>query len=60
MVGSKIAAIEYFLPKNRENNKDFKKNNPKVNIDRIKEKTGINNRYISSKNETVIDISVKL
>ena len=59
MVGSKIAAIEYFLPKNRENNKDFKKNNPKVNIDRIKEKTGINNRYISSKNETVIDISVK-
>ena len=38
MVGSKIAAIEYFLPKNRENNKDFKKNNPKVNIDKLKRK----------------------
>ena len=59
MIGSKILAIEYFLPKKKENNKIFKKNNPQVNIDRIKEKTGINNRYISSENETVIDISVK-
>ena len=59
MIGSKIAAIEYYLPKNKENNSGFKKNNPKVNIDRIKEKTGINNRYLSGKNETVIDISIK-
>ncbi len=59
MIGSKISAIEYFLPKKKENNKIFKKNNPKVNIDRIKAKTGINNRYISDKNETVIDISIK-
>ncbi len=59
MQGSKILAIEYFLPKNVENNKIFKKNNPSVNIDRIKAKTGINNRYISSDKETVIDISVK-
>ena len=59
MIGSKIAAIEYYLPKNKENNAIFKKNNPRVNINRIKEKTGINNRYISSKNETVIDISIK-
>ena len=40
-------------------NAKFKKNNPKVNVERIKEKTGINNRYISGKNETVIDISIK-
>ena len=59
MQGSKILAIEYFLPKNVENNKIFKANNPGVNIDRIKAKTGINNRYISSEKETVIDISVK-
>ena len=57
MIGSKILAIEYFLPKRKENNKIFKKNNPQVNIERIKEKTGINNRYISNENETVIDIS---
>ena len=59
MIGSKISAIEYYFPKNRENNAEFKKNNPKVNIERIKEKTGINNRYISARNETVIDISIK-
>ena len=59
MIGSKISAIEYFLPKKKENNKIFKKNNPKVNIERIKEKTGINNRFISGENETVIEISVK-
>ena len=59
MPGSKISAIEYFLPKNVENNRTFKKNNPGVNIDRIKAKTGINNRYISNEKETVIDISVK-
>ena len=59
MLGSKILAIEYFLPKNIENNKNFKKNNPGVNIERIKAKTGINNRYISNEKETVIDISVK-
>ena len=28
MIGSKIAAIEYYLPKNKENNAIFKKNNP--------------------------------
>jgi 3-oxoacyl-[acyl-carrier-protein] synthase III len=59
MTGSKISSIEYFLPKIKENNKIFKKNNPKVNINRIKEKTGINNRFISAENETVIDISIK-
>ena len=59
MQGSKILAIEYFLPQNVENNKIFKKNNPSVNIDRIKAKTGINNRYISNDKETVIDISIK-
>ena len=59
MIGSKISAIEYYFPKSKENNAEFKKNNPKVNIERIKEKTGINNRYISGKNETVIDISIK-
>lgn len=59
MTGSKILAIEYFLPKKTEDNKSFKKDNPKVNIKRIKEKTGINKRYISGENETVIDISIK-
>jgi len=59
MHGSKILAIEYYLPKKKENNKDLKKFNPKLDINRIKEKTGINNRFISGEKENVIDISIK-
>ena len=56
MNGSKITAIEYYLPKKKENNKTLKRFNPKLDINRIKEKTGINNRYISAEKETVIDL----
>ncbi len=59
MIGSKITSIEYYLPKKKENNKTLKKFNPKMDINRIKEKTGIDNRYISAEKETVIDISIK-
>ena len=59
MNGSKIIAIEYYLPKKKENNNDLKKLNPKLDISRIKEKTGINNRYISGLKENVIDLSIK-
>ena len=59
MNGSKITAIEYYLPKKRENNKSLKRFNPKIDINRIKEKTGIDNRYISGEKESVIDISIK-
>ena len=59
MKGSKISAIEYYLPKKKENNKTLKRHNPKLDIKRIKEKTGINNRFISSDKESVIDISIK-
>ena len=59
MNGSKITAIEYYLPKKKENNKTLKRFNPKLDINRIKEKTGINNRYISAEKETVIDLSIK-
>ena len=59
MSGSRILGIEYYLPKKIENNKHLKKNNPKWDIKRIFEKTGINNRYISSENENTIDIAEK-
>ena len=58
MNGSKILAIEYYLPKKIENNKALKKFNPKLDIKRIKEKTGIDNRFISTEKESIIDISV--
>ena len=56
MIGSKISAIEYFLPKQKENNKIFKKNNPKVNIERIKEKTGIEWRVFSNRGVILYDV----
>ena len=59
MHGTKILAIEYYLPNKKENNKDLKKFNPKLDINRIKEKTGINNRFISGEKESIIDISIK-
>ena len=59
MHGTKILAIEYYLPNKKENNKTLKKFNPKLDINRIKEKTGINNRFISGEKESIIDISIK-
>jgi len=59
MNGSKILAIEYYLPQKKENNETLKKFNPNLDVNKIKEKTGINNRYISGEKESVIDISVK-
>ena len=59
MHGTKILAIEYYLPNKKENNKDLKKFNPKLDINRIKEMTGINNRFISGEKENIIDISIK-
>ncbi len=59
MNGTKILAIEYYLPKKKENNKILKKFNPKIDIRKIEEKTGIKNRFISKKDESVLDISIK-
>ena len=59
MNGSKIASIEYYLPKGKENNKDLKKINPKWDMVRIKSKTGIDKRFISGKNEDAITMGEK-
>ena len=45
--------------KKKENNKKLKKINPKWDIKKIKEKTGIDKRYISGINETILDIGEK-
>ena len=59
MIGSKISGIEYFLPKKTENKKTLKKDNPKLNVDGVFNKTGINKRYISSTKEDVINLAEK-
>jgi len=59
MIGSKISGIEYFLPKKTENKKTLKKDNPKLNVEGVFKKTGINKRHISSLQENVIDLAEK-
>ena len=59
MIGVKIEAIEYYLPKKVENLKQLKKNNPKWDIKKIFSATGINKRYISGDEEDVISLSIK-
>lgn len=59
MIGSKISGIEYFLPKNTENKKTLKKDNPKLNVEGVFKKTGINKRHVSSSNEDTIDLAEK-
>ena len=58
MNGSKISAIEYYLPNKKENNKTLKKFNPKLDIKRIYEKTGIDTRYISGEKENGLSHSL--
>ena len=59
MNGSKIVGIEYYLPKKKENNKDLKRMNPSWDLERVKKKTGIENRFISGADETTLDIAEK-
>jgi 3-oxoacyl-[acyl-carrier-protein] synthase-3 len=54
-----IDDIEYFVPNNKLSNADLSVMNPDWNIDRIFDKTGINNRYISNKNQTATDLAVE-
>jgi 3-oxoacyl-[acyl-carrier-protein] synthase-3 len=54
-----ISAISYYLPKYVLSNQVIEKDFPEWSIDKISEKTGISNRYISSKNETSGDMAVE-
>ena len=61
MMNSKvfIKAISYYLPEYELNNAVIENDFPEWSIDKIAEKTGINNRYISAENETSCDMAVK-
>ena len=56
---AKIDSIYYYLPKRTETAKSLLQDNPNWPIDDIKKKTGIDKRYISSTNETALDLGVK-
>ena len=54
-----IKKIEYYLPEKIEEGSILKEDNPKWDINKIEEKTGISKRYISKKDETTLDLAFK-
>lgn len=54
-----IKAISYYLPNNKVENTLIEKKFPEWSIDKISDKTGINSRHISSKNETSVDMAIQ-
>ncbi|MDB2354561.1 ketoacyl-ACP synthase III [Candidatus Pelagibacter bacterium] len=59
MIGVKIESIEYSLPKKVEHLKKLKKDNPQWDVKKIFSATGIKKRYISSRHEDIISLSIK-
>lgn len=57
MVYASVTAIEYYTPKAVETNNDIVKEFPDWTIEKIEEKTGIKQRFLSSKNETAADLA---
>lgn len=53
---SEIKDIEFYLPKKRFTNDDLKSAFPEMEIDKV-EKIGIKSRFISSENETSVDLA---
>ncbi|MDM1362590.1 ketoacyl-ACP synthase III [Myroides marinus] len=54
-----IAGISYYLPQVKLSNEMISKDHPEWSIDKISKKTGIENRFLAEKSETVSDMAVK-
>ena len=55
---AQIQAIEYFLPKQRLTNEDLARDYADWTVEKIAEKTGIDQRYIVAENECASDLGV--
>lgn len=53
-----IKGLSYYLPSNSYSNEDINRDHPEWAIDKIMSKTGINNRYICSKDEFASDMAI--
>ena len=58
-MGLEIISIKSSFPKKKETLKDLTKLKDKINLKKIFSSTGINRRFISSKEEDVISLSIK-
>ncbi len=55
-----IKALSYYLPSNSFSNEDINREHPEWAIDKIMSKTGIRNRFITSKDEFASDMAIKV
>jgi 3-oxoacyl-[acyl-carrier-protein] synthase-3 len=55
----KISAISYHLPDMVEDAETLQRDNPDWDMEKVLDKTGIHNRYISSPGETAVDLAFK-
>ncbi len=58
-MGTIIDRIEYAFPKNIITNQDLKNEFPDYDFIKFEKKVGIKSRYVVSKNETALDLSVR-
>lgn len=54
-----IKSIEYYLPEKIVTNEDLQKENPKWNLEKVAEKSGVYQRHIAGNKETAYDLSIK-
>ena len=54
-----IKSIAYYLPETIISNEDLKSENPKWDIDKVANKSGVNSRHIASQDETAYDLALK-
>lgn len=54
-----LQAISYYFPSNCLTNEEISLNHPEWSVEKISTKIGIDNRYISSPNETAVDMAEK-
>ena len=58
MIQAKIEGIEYHLASKKENLKNLKENNPDWDVEKIFEKVGVKDRFISSERETSLSLGI--
>ncbi|URQ73748.1 ketoacyl-ACP synthase III [SAR86 cluster bacterium] len=58
MIQAKIEGIEYHLASKKENLKNLKENNPDWDVEKIFEKVGVKDRFISSEHETSLSLGI--
>ena len=58
-MGAKIEFIEFYYPDNIITNDDLQKEFPEYDFSKFEQKIGIRNRYITSENETALDLAIR-